>query len=106
MRQLTFQIVKVVLCFRWVDYNFNIHEDFVGMYTIEAVDADTLVSIMHDVLQRLNLTMSQVRGQCYDGKATTSGYKSGVATQLLQEEPRAIHTLLWPCPKPCTWGYH
>ena len=49
---------QVVLCFCWVDDNFDIHEDFVGMYTIEAVDADTLVSIIHDVLQSLNLTMS------------------------------------------------
>ena len=36
--------------------------------------------------------MSKVRGQCYDGTATMSGYKSGVAIQLLQEEPRAIYT--------------
>ena len=36
---------QVVLCFCWVDNDFNIHEDFVGMYTVESIDADTLVSV-------------------------------------------------------------
>lgn len=62
------------------------------MYAVESIDADTLVSIILDVLQRLHLTMSKVRVQCYDGAATTSGHRSGVATKLLEEEPRAIYT--------------
>ena len=32
------------------------------MYVVECTDADTLVSVIHDVLQRLNLTVSKVRG--------------------------------------------
>ena len=33
-----------------------------------------------------------MRGQCYDCAATMSGKKSGVATRLCAEEPRAVFT--------------
>ena len=61
--------------------NFDIHEEFIGMYMVDVCNAPTLVSVIHDVLQRLNLTMNKVRGQCYYGTSTTcmSGSKSGVA---------------------------
>ena len=47
-----------------------------------------------DVFLRLNLPISKVRGQCYDGAATMAGYKSGVATRtrMKSDEPRAIFT--------------
>ena len=35
--------------------------------------------------------MNRCRGQCYDGASTMRGSKSGVATQLLREESRAIY---------------
>lgn len=47
---------------------------------------------MNDVLLRLNLSISKLRGQCYDGAATMSGYKSGVATTVTAAELRAIYT--------------
>lgn len=83
---------QVVLCLRWVSDNFDVHEEFIGMYMVEVCDAPSLVSVIRDVLQRLNLTMKKVRGQCYDGASTMSGSKSGVATTLLREESRAVYT--------------
>jgi hypothetical protein len=59
---------------------------------VESIDANTLVSVIKDVLQRLNLSLSKARGQCYDGAATMAGLRSGVAKQLSQDEPRAIYT--------------
>ena len=44
-----------------------------------------------DVLQRLHLPTSKWRGQCYDGASTMKGPRSGVAKQLLDDEPRAIY---------------
>ncbi len=49
-------------------------------------------SLIKDILQRFNLSPSKIRGQCYDGTATMAGFKSGVATRLLQEEPKALYT--------------
>ena len=83
---------QVVLCLCWVSDDFDAHEEFIGMYMVEVRDAPTLVSVIHDVLQRLNLTINKVRGQCYDGASTMSGSKSGVATTLSREESRAVYT--------------
>ena len=49
-------------------------------------------SYIKDVLLRLNLPISKVRGQCYDGAATMAGCISGVATRMNADEPRAIFT--------------
>ena len=40
----------------------------------------------------MNLSVSKVRGQCYDGAATMSGVKSGVVARLCVAEPRAVYT--------------
>ena len=40
----------------------------------------------------MNLPMSKLRGQCYDGASVMSGIRSGVAKQIADIEPRAIFT--------------
>ena len=83
---------QVVLVLRWVDCDFNVHEDFIGLYNVPSISANVLTSVIKDALQRLNLCISKVRGQCYDGASNMSGIKSGVAKQILDEEKRAIFT--------------
>ena len=46
-------------------------------------------AVIHDVLQRLNISVSKLRGQCYNGASAMSGSKQGVATKL---QPRAVYT--------------
>ena len=59
---------------------------------MDVIHSDTLVKVIKDVLQRLNLSQNKVRGQCYDGASTMAGVKSGVSTKFLSEEPRALYT--------------
>ena len=80
---------QVVLCICWISENFEVHEDSIGLYKVDKIDADTLIK---DVLLRLNLALTKIRGQCYDGAACMAGIRSGVAKQLLDEEPRAVYT--------------
>ena len=47
---------------------------------------------MKDVLLRLNLSTSKICDQCYDCAATMAGYRSGVVTTVIADEPRAIYT--------------
>ena len=82
---------QVVLCFCWVNSGFETHEDFVGLYMADSIDSATIYRIILDTMQRFNLSTTKIRGQCYDGAASMSSLKSGVATRLLQEEPRAIY---------------
>ena len=65
------------------------HEEFLGLYAVDSTDATTLVSVVKDAM---NLPMSKLRGQCYDGASVMSGIRSGVAKQIADFEPRAIFT--------------
>ena len=47
---------------------------------------------MKDVLLRLNLSLANYRGQCYDGAANMAGIRTGVATQISEYEQRAVFT--------------
>ncbi len=81
---------QVVICFRWVDNNFEPHEDFIGLYKVDTIKADAIVAVLKDVILRLNLSINLCRGECYDGAANMAGSRRGAATQILQEESRAI----------------
>ena len=35
---------QIVLCLRWVSDNFDVHEEFIGVYMVEVCNATTLVS--------------------------------------------------------------
>lgn len=83
---------QLVICFRWVDQELLVHEDFVGLYEIPDISADTLVAAIKDCLLRMNLQLKRCRGQCYDGAASMAGSRTGVATQILSLEPRALYT--------------
>ena len=83
---------QVTLFVRWVTEDFEVREEFLGLYSVASIDADTLVSVIKDVFLRLNLSFDRVRGQCYDGASAMSGSKSGVAKQISTTEPRAIYT--------------
>ena len=77
---------QCVVCLRSVAANFEVHEYFLGMYHVDAIDAATLFSVIKDVLTRMNIPLNKIRGQCYDGASSMSGAKSGVAKRLLEEE--------------------
>ena len=57
--------------------------------------ADTITAIIKGVLDEMSLDLYRCRGQCYDGASSMAGSSQGVAHQILDEEPRALFTLLW-----------
>ena len=71
---------------------FEVHEQFIGLYTVPSIDSNTIVGMIKDVLIRMNLSINKVRGQCYDGASTMKGHRSGVSTQISLIEPRAVYT--------------
>ena len=82
---------QVVVCFRWVDNHLVAHEEFIGLYQIESTQSEMLLAIVHDVLHRLNISTSKLRGQCYNGADSMSGSQIGLATLIQKEEPRAVY---------------
>ena len=83
---------QCVICLRWVDNEFEVHEDLIGLYNIESTASDSLVAMLNDVMIRMNLSLVKCRGQCYDGASNMSGNKNGVAKQIREIEPRALYT--------------
>ena len=74
----------------WVDDTFTYHENIIGVYNIDTIDARTLTSAIYDELLSMNLKMSQCLVQCYDGSANMTGCEDGFATRLLADESGAL----------------
>ena len=80
---------QVVICCRWIDSSLEAHKDFIKQAPTQA---SALLQVIKDFLLRSNLSISKLRGQCYDGAASMCGSRNGVATQILKEETRALYT--------------
>ena len=63
--------LKSVIIFWWVSEDLN--EEFLGVYQVPSIDAKTLTAATKDTLCRMNLPLSKVPGQCYDGASAVSG---------------------------------
>ena len=61
----------------------------------------TSVLFIKDALMRMNLSLAQCLGQCYDGAAVMQGRRNGVAVQILQvyRTQGTLHSLLRPFSK-------
>ena len=77
---------------RRVAQDFQVHEEFIGLYNVPPIDSATLVGMIKDVMIRMNLSINKIRGQCYDGPSARKGGKGSVAKQISDLEPRAVYT--------------
>jgi len=48
------------------------------------------VRVINDILLRINLSLNDCRGQTYDGASNMMGKRSGVSTQFLAIQPKAV----------------
>ena len=70
---------QVTVVFRTVGENLSVNEKFLGLYSVDSITADVLTAVIKDIMLRLNLSISKLHGQCYDGCSTMSGSRSGTA---------------------------
>ena len=94
MRQRIYITEQMVLhvCLLYVDDSLEVHGEHLRLYSLESTSADVLVTVIQDTLLRMNLAISNCRGQCYDGSKNMSGSRSGVATRITNLESRAPYT--------------
>lgn len=78
------------ICIRYVDDNLKAHEMFLGLYTTNSTTGDSLSKIIIDVLLRLNLPITSLRGQAYDGASNMSGVYNGTQALIRNTCPRAL----------------
>ena len=87
-----FFFLELVVVFRRVDHTLSVSEEFMGLYSLPFIQAWSIVLAIPDSLDRFNLAMIKIRGQCYDGASNMRGVRNGVATQIQEGEPRSIYT--------------
>lgn len=80
---------QVSFCIRTVDDSLIINEDFIGLYETPNTESQTLFSILKDVFARLDLSMDNLRGQCYDGASNMRGKFKGLKKLVLDIQPKA-----------------
>ena len=81
---------QATICIRYVK-DLECHEEFLGLYAIDDTTSETLFKIVLDVLLRLNLSLDNCRGQCYDGASAMSGKRKGLKTLIQQKNPKALY---------------
>ncbi|XP_060735269.1 zinc finger MYM-type protein 1-like [Tachysurus vachellii] len=79
------------VCLRYVDHDLIVHEEFVGMYEVSVTTGENLAKVLKDVLLRLNLSITGLRGQAYDGAANMAGIYSGAQAIIKESQPLALY---------------
>ena len=83
---------KFSFCIRTVEDKLEVKEDLLGLYELENIKSVTVVNAINNILLRFNVSLQHCRWQAYDGASNMMGKKSGVATKLLIEQPKALVT--------------
>ena len=63
----------VIIVLRWIASDLQVYEDFIGLYAADDIKAATLAAIVKDCLTKLNLAITIIRRQCYNGASAMSG---------------------------------
>ncbi len=82
---------QLCITIRWVDNEFDIHEDPLELIHVPKTDSATLATLIKDSLIRFALPLSQCHGQAYDGASNMSDHISGVAARLQECESKALY---------------
>ena len=79
------------VCIRWVNDEYEVSEDLIGLMQVPQTDSSTLFGALRDVCIRCMLPFEKCRGQAYDGAANMSGHLNGVAACVKHEQSAALH---------------
>ncbi|XP_061561827.1 BAH and coiled-coil domain-containing protein 1 isoform X3 [Phycodurus eques] len=80
-------VEQEVMCLRYVDKDLLVHEDFIGLYEASSPTGENLASTILEVMLRLSLPISGLRGQAYDGTSNMSGKYSSAQAVIQRVQP-------------------
>jgi hypothetical protein len=87
------------ICLPYVDSQLAVHETFVRLYSPTDTTGQTLAKVIQDVLKCIQLPISSLRAQTYDGAANMSGEFNGCQTIITRECPLVLY---FHCAAHCT----
>ena len=71
--------------------NGTVHESFIDFAEVERITGEALASTILHCVQAWGLSLSNMRGQCYDGASNMSGAVAGCRSLIQQEAPMAVY---------------
>ena len=83
IKQLSFSV-------RSADDNLDVSEDFIAFYELDDIKSETMVNAIKGILLRCHLNLDHCCGQAYDRASNIMGKRSGVSTQILAAQPKAM----------------
>jgi hypothetical protein len=93
---------QVVFALRWIDDNWSVHEDLIGLSQTDSIDSNPLVCIIRDILIRLDLKLENCRGKCYDGASNMRRCQKRCSNLKYKRKALChLHPLLWTFTQPC-----
>jgi len=78
---------SVLIAYNWCS---ELREHFMGMYMCSNSKAATLYTMIQDVLTRLGLPLTNLRGHCFDGASSMSGCIRGVQKLITEKQPLSV----------------
>lgn len=81
---------QMTICFRYIDKEFQVHEEYAGLYNIPRTDAESLFKVVEGIFAHFNLSHSDCKGQCFDCAANMAGLISGLQKRIKEKEPIVI----------------
>ena len=75
-----------------MDSEGSIREEFVAFLKLNRVRAVDIADALVKCLENLGLSLSELRGQGYDGASRLSGHKSGVQARIREKQPKEVFT--------------
>ena len=82
---------QLALCLRYVDKLGRPCEHFIGVVHVDDTSSLSLKNAIEALLVTHGLTMTQIRGQGYDGASNMKGGVRGLKTLIMQESPSAYY---------------
>ncbi|TVU07941.1 hypothetical protein EJB05_41319, partial [Eragrostis curvula] len=82
---------QLAVCLRYVDKLGRPCEHFLGIVHVEDTTSLTLKNAIQDLLVGHHLTITQIRGQGYDGASNMRGEIKGLKTLFMKDSPSAYY---------------
>ena len=82
---------QLAVCLRFIDKSARPCEHFLGVVHVSDTTSLSLKEAIQSLLTRHHLTLSQIRGQGYDGASNMKGEIKGLKTLIMKESPSAYY---------------
>lgn len=83
-------IEQLSLCARYINRNNQLREDYLCFIPAYDLTGGNLANLILEKCEQLDLDMSNLVGQGYDGAGNMSGQLNGIQSRIRQKYPKAI----------------